>query len=57
MSNKTKSWIQAGIGFWILISPWLLGFAEVALAKWSNVGFGLILVVMSIWEIFGEEKE
>lgn len=50
----SKLWIQLVIGFWMLISPWLLGFSDVAIMKWSNVLCGLILVVMSGWELMGK---
>ncbi len=36
-----------------MLSPWTLGFANVALARWSNVLLGLALVVMSVWGLFG----
>lgn len=52
-----KRWVQFAIGTWILISPWLLGFSEIALAKWSNVIFGLLLLIMSTIEIFGENNK
>lgn len=50
-----KQWIFVAVGFWILISPWLLGFAEISIAKWSNVIFGLILIVTSSGIIFAEK--
>ena len=52
-----KPWIRFGIGFWIILSPWLLGFAEISFAKWSNVIFGVAIVVMSSWDIFGDAIE
>jgi hypothetical protein len=50
-----RHWVQCGIGFWLLISPWLLGFAEISVAKWSNVIIGLAFIIMSVWELFGEK--
>lgn len=47
-----KPWVQLVIGIWIMVSPWLLGFSEISLAKWSNVIFGLILIIMSSQIIF-----
>jgi hypothetical protein len=37
------------IGIWILISPWLFGFSDISLAKWSNVILGLLLIIMNVW--------
>ena len=48
-----KFWIQFVIGLWLLVSPWLLGFSDIGIVKWSNVLCGLILVVMSGWELMG----
>jgi hypothetical protein len=46
-------WIQLIVGIWILISPWLLGFSSISVAKWSNVAAGLILVLIALWSLFG----
>lgn len=43
------------IGVWILISPWLLGFASVALGFWSNIIAGLILIILGIYGVSTEE--
>jgi hypothetical protein len=50
------NWTFGVIGVWILLSPWLLGFANSSIAKWSNVLAGLILVVVNAWRLFGEKK-
>lgn len=52
----TASWVRLGIGAWAIISPWILGVSGVSLAKWSSVITGLILVILSLWELFGNEK-
>ena len=45
------------IGIWILASPWILGFQDVALGKWSNVILGLVVIVLNTWIVFGEKAE
>jgi hypothetical protein len=49
-----KKWVYVVIGCWIMISPWLLGFSEITLAKWSNVLFGLAIVIMGAWTMAGK---
>jgi hypothetical protein len=56
MRNERIHWFQFGIGIWILVSPWLLGFSDIVLAKWSNIIFGLALAAMGIWDVFGNER-
>ncbi len=43
-------------GLWILVSPWVLGFSDIAIAKWSNVILGLMLIVVNAWLVFEEEE-
>lgn len=38
----------------MIISPWVLGFSDISLAKWCNVLIGLVLVIMSAWTMFGK---
>ena len=51
----------AVLGLWLIISPWILGFSGITLAKWDVVIIGLILVLADAWAIIlkrkvGEEK-
>lgn len=52
-----SSWIAFGLGIWLIVAPWLLGFGGISLAKWSSVFVGLILAVTFAWELFGEKEE
>jgi hypothetical protein len=49
-----RNWIHVCLGFWLIISPWILGFAEISVAKWSNVLIGLVLIIWSAWDILGD---
>jgi hypothetical protein len=53
METVTEKWTEFTIGIVLLISPWVLGFSAISIAKWCNVLFGIVLVVMSAWKIFG----
>lgn len=50
-----QKWTGLVVGFWIMLSPWLLGFSSVDIMKWSNVLCGLIVILMNAWELFGKE--
>ncbi|MEK7137922.1 MAG: SPW repeat protein [Patescibacteria group bacterium] len=49
--------IQAGLGLWIIISPWFLGFSSVSFLTWSNVLVGTAIFLVNIWKIFGQDPE
>jgi hypothetical protein len=57
MRNKSmfENWTELIIGFWIMVSPWLFGFSDISIMKWSNVICGLILVLINAWMLFGKE--
>ncbi len=54
-NHEVRYWFQFAVGFWIMLSPWILGFAEISLAKWSNIIFGLVLVLLSVPALFPEK--
>lgn len=49
-----ENWTEGAIGVWVLLSPWLLGFANITIAKWSSVVCGLVLVIVNAWSLFSE---
>ncbi len=44
------------IGVWVLVSPWILGFSDISIMKWSNLVCGAAIILLGIWEIFGERS-
>lgn len=52
---KKILWALAAGGFWIAISPWVLGFAAADLARWSNVLVGG-LIALGALSILGTRK-
>jgi hypothetical protein len=50
---KALSWIQLVLGLWVLVSPWVMGFADLTAALWSNVIAGALIVIFSLWQLFG----
>ena len=46
-----EEWATLVVGLWVMVSPWLLGFAH-AKAMPVNVGVGLIIVYMSLLELW-----
>jgi hypothetical protein len=46
-------WTEFIIGIIMIVSPWILGFSDITLARWCNVSIGIVLVLISAWAIFG----
>jgi threonine/homoserine/homoserine lactone efflux protein len=49
-----RSLFEIVVGAWILLSPWLLGFSNISVMRWSNVLFGLALLLVGVWTISEE---
>lgn len=47
-----EEWADALVGLWIAISPWLLGFADMANAMWSHVVIGLGVAALALYELW-----
>jgi len=46
---RWNHWVIIGLGFWLLISPWILGFSQLNLVVWNNIVVAILLFVFSFW--------
>jgi hypothetical protein len=43
------SWINALLGIWMIISPWIYGYANNSARLWNSVIFGIIVLILALW--------
>ena len=48
---QLEEWINALVGLWLIASPWLVGYTEMAAATWNHVIVGVLIVAFSGWEL------
>jgi len=48
-NNIWVSWLNALLGVWVLISPWVVGFNRSNAAMTNNVIVGIIVIILSVW--------
>jgi hypothetical protein len=46
-----KEWANLALGLWLIVSPWLLGFAHTGAMHFS-IGIGAVVAFMSLLEIW-----
>jgi len=51
-----EEWTEAGLGLWLMVSPWILGFGMHRDAMLTAVLMGLAVVVLAIWTL-GIDKD
>jgi hypothetical protein len=51
------SWINALLGIWMIISPWIYGYAGHTGWLWNSVIVGIIAVVLALWSAAGTRRD
>jgi hypothetical protein len=47
-----EEWVNGIVGLWVVLSPWILGFATTAsTAAWTHVVLGLVVLVAAVAEL------
>jgi len=47
-----EEWANLMLGLWLIVSPWLLGFAANVNAMWTHVVVGVLVAVISAWAVW-----
>jgi hypothetical protein len=47
--------ITAGLGAWLVVSPYILGFATVQAASWNHFVVGVLVVGLTLWAAITEQ--
>jgi hypothetical protein len=43
------SWLNFVLGIWLILAPFMLGFAAIGAAMWNTVIVGLIVLILAAW--------
>jgi hypothetical protein len=43
------SWINALLGIWLILSPWIYGYTTNTGRMWNSIIVGIIVLVLSVW--------
>jgi hypothetical protein len=49
-----EEWTETVIGLWVVVSPWLVGFASSESAKANAILSGLVILTLSLWTLQDE---
>jgi len=51
-----EEWLEAALGLWMVVSPWVLGFAAMQTAMLNAVIGGVVVLVLALW-VLGTDKD
>jgi hypothetical protein len=46
-----EEWLNVALGAWLLMSPWVLGFAASRPLMWNFVAVGAAVAALALWEL------
>ena len=46
---KGLSWVNAILGLWLIIAPFILSYSSTASAMWNDIIVGVIVVILGVW--------
>jgi hypothetical protein len=49
--HSWEDWVSGLLGVWLVISPWMLGFDELAAPTLTHALVGIAVIVLAIWSI------
>ncbi len=47
-----EEWVNLILGLWVVVSPFVIGFASIALAMWTHVVIGLAVAALAVAELW-----
>lgn len=50
--KEWEEWVAMVLGVWLLVAPWIVGFAMVSYAVTAFVVFGIVILVASLSELW-----
>jgi hypothetical protein len=48
-TDRTLDWINAILGFWLVVSPFVLGYSASMVALWNSAIVGIVVIVLAGW--------
>jgi hypothetical protein len=55
--HEWEEWADMAFGLWLIVSPWVLGFAEtLATATWNFVVVGVLTIGLAAWSLRDERQ-
>ncbi|MBE7467696.1 MAG: hypothetical protein DPW09_36245 [Anaerolineae bacterium] len=55
-TDKSLDGITAGVGVWLVVSPFVLGYSTVTAALWNDIIVGAVVIVLAAWAVTGLGK-
>jgi hypothetical protein len=55
--DRTLDRVNVGVGVWLVVSPFILGYTTVVAALWNDIIIGAVVIVLAAWTASMLDKE
>jgi hypothetical protein len=53
---RILDWVNAALGLWLILSPFILGYSTTVVATWNDVIVGVVVLMLALWATFALGK-
>lgn len=50
-----EEWTEGALGLWMVVSPWVLGFAGLRDAMYAASGTGVVILALALWVLLTDK--
>lgn len=54
--HKWEEWVNVVLGVWLIVSPFLLGYAMLTSALWNQIVVGVLIGILALWTAVSSEE-
>jgi hypothetical protein len=54
--QQWEEWINALLGLWLIVSPWILGYSTLEVPLWNQIAVGVLTAGLAIWAAQAENR-
>ncbi len=52
VTSAWLQWVSFIFGFWVFVSPLVLGYRDQPAPTWNQVGVGVLIILISLWAVY-----
>jgi hypothetical protein len=49
-----EEWTEIGLGLWVVVSPWIVGYSGIGAARADAILSGLVILTLALWAVQDE---
>lgn len=49
ITSAWASWVNVALGVWLVLAPFVLGYAALATPLWNDIVLGIVVIGLALW--------